>query len=293
MDTVLEEFIETLNSESTKKAYCLDLNKFINHFSIQKIFELSDEDIIQYLDSLVTRNGEKVKRTTFNRTRNSIKSFYRWLYQLEYISEPRLVDFKHKKVDKTVSNQKAISRKVFNKILKNTPFLRDKLLFTIMYEAGLKISEVLALRLFDITEEFIIVKGIYSTRRVPCTKNIYNMFNDYINHDRNLVTQFYLLQEKNKFTVDSLPLFVSNQTSRPIGYYAMNMIFKEASKGFCNSDGSPFALNQLRYSYIFSKLDTANPKELAKQIGLLDSRSLEIYERDSKLFVAKENLVKI
>ena len=154
---VPEEFLLTLErqrySENTIKTYSYLFKGFINHYSTKTLPELTEEDITNYLSYLV--KIKKVSASTQNQAINSIKFYYE-----KVLGEPRKTYYidrpiKSKPLPKVISEQEVIG------MIQKSKNIKHKLVITLLYSSGLRISELINLRIQDIVfdKNLIFVRG--------------------------------------------------------------------------------------------------------------------------------------
>jgi len=129
-------------SENTIKTYQNAFTEFINYYHKMDIDTIDEPLIIQYLRYLVTER--KVSISYQNQAINAIKFYYERVLggqrKLYFIDRP----LEEKKLPIVLSMQEVTS------ILKATENLKHKPILTVIYSAGLRIGEVVKLKITDI-----------------------------------------------------------------------------------------------------------------------------------------------
>ena len=74
-------------SESTIEKYLGDVKKFSVVMSHKKLEEISEHDIEQWIETLVSKKGESLDRKTVNRKVSAIINYFSWLMQLGVLAE--------------------------------------------------------------------------------------------------------------------------------------------------------------------------------------------------------------
>ncbi|MDT7831068.1 tyrosine-type recombinase/integrase [Flavobacteriaceae bacterium S356] len=141
-----EEFLLFLKrkrySENTIKTYCSFLSEFIGFISPKLLDNVEFEDIKRYINFLV--NSKRVSSSTQNQAINALKCYYqnmlRWERFAISIERPR----KEKKLPKVLSEQEVL------KMIQVCDNLKHKLILSLLYSAGLRMSELLGLKKEDI-----------------------------------------------------------------------------------------------------------------------------------------------
>ncbi len=147
---VYREYLKRMRySESTLKTYTSLFNEFLNFISPITFEDFSEEDIRRYQDWLV--NEKKVKISTQGQAINAIKFYLekvlRGKREVYYIERPR----KERQLPIVLSKEEVV------KLIAATPNEKHKLSFAMLYSTGMRISELLHLRLSDIDLDRCIV----------------------------------------------------------------------------------------------------------------------------------------
>jgi integrase/recombinase XerD len=145
-----EAYIEKLKlkrySSNTIHTYLTAFGDFINYYKEKELEKIDNQEIKEYLLYLVDKR--KVSASFQNQVINAIKFYYEKVLQLEklpyiYIDRP----FKDKLLP-TVLSEDEVQR-----IINNIDNLKHKTLILTVYSAGLRISELLNLKIHDIDSE--------------------------------------------------------------------------------------------------------------------------------------------
>ena len=132
-------------SDNTLKTYQNAFNEFINYFHKHDIDAIDEPLIIQYLRYLVTER--KVSNSYQNQAINAIKFYYERVLggqrKFYFIDRP----LQEKKLPIVLSMAEVTS------ILKATRNLKHKTILTVIYSAGLRIGEVVNLKITDIDSD--------------------------------------------------------------------------------------------------------------------------------------------
>lgn len=126
---------------NTAKTYISFFEKFINHFSNDKIDSLDEQAIREYLKKLYAEG----KSTSYvNLSINAIKFYYELVlgmpHRFYYIERPR----------KETKLPKVLSKMEIKAMLDTTENLKHHCIIALLYSAGLRRSELINLRLTDI-----------------------------------------------------------------------------------------------------------------------------------------------
>jgi len=176
MDDLLDSFLSYLVvekglSENTLESYGRDLKKFllfINSRGITSAREIKYGDILDFM----TRSREEgLNATTIVRSMVSVKQFFKYLLSEKVLSEDPTAHIKTPKMKKAIPG--VISLDDVESILgapdESTPEgLRDAAMLEMLYATGIRVSELIGLKLNDVNFElgFVVVYGKGSKERV-------------------------------------------------------------------------------------------------------------------------------
>lgn len=139
---------------STKSidSYCLDLTLFKNYLKTKNIFFLKDatlDNIYDYLNSL------DINPTTYNRKTSAFRSFYKYLIKNKEQLKFNLNDLENKKnpskYPDTLTFQDIYS--LISVIDETVSGKRDKIIISLLYCSGLRVSELCNLKISNINLE--------------------------------------------------------------------------------------------------------------------------------------------
>lgn len=140
------EYLETLKlmnySEATIKTYRQHFQRFLKHFPDTELKDIAKEEIRKYLLYLVEE--KKYSTSAQNQAINSIKFYYEKVLgkpvEKYYVPRPRT----EKRLPEILSEEEV------TKILKQIWDLKQKCIIYLIYSAGLRLTEVVHLRIGDI-----------------------------------------------------------------------------------------------------------------------------------------------
>ena len=152
-------------SQNTITAYITDLEGYASFMKeyqkIEDVIDIERENINKYILSL---KRKELSKTSISRKIIAVKEFHKFLYQERITKEnpARFIDTP--KIDKALPV--VLSKEEINKMLAaiptDTPLdLRNKAMMETLYASGLRISELLALRLSNLhlREKYMIIVG--------------------------------------------------------------------------------------------------------------------------------------
>ena len=149
---IIEEFIDYLRferkySENTISSYKRDLNK-INIYIKKEFTKLNKKDIQNYIQKL----SKEENTSSVSRCISTLKSFYKFLEINKYTNSNPLTTITNPKTQKKLP--KVLSEEEIDKLLDinlNTNFdYRNKAMLELMYSSGLRVSELVNLKVNDI-----------------------------------------------------------------------------------------------------------------------------------------------
>jgi len=136
-------------SPSTMKTYLNCFREFINHYSTVELNDIAEEQIKQYMLHLV--EDKKVSSSYQNQMINAIKFYYEQVLGKErkfyYIDRP----FKEQKLPSVLSVEE------IKKIIAQIENLKHKCMILMLYSAGLRISELIHLKVADIDSKRMLI----------------------------------------------------------------------------------------------------------------------------------------
>ena len=173
-------------SNNTAKAYEADISSFFQWLDNEdlKYKNLQEGHINQYISFLFQR---KMRSSSVNRKISSIKSFYIFLVKRNFVKNSPLNDLVTPKQEKYLP--KSMSEAEVDKLL-NSPDVsnkienRDKAMIEMLYATGMRISELVNLKITDVDMKRCVVKvfGKGSKERlVPFGETALDSLKSYLN----------------------------------------------------------------------------------------------------------------
>jgi len=164
---LLDEFADSLwladgLAKNTLSAYRSDLALFASWLAQRKVAlpDAKEADIDAWLAHLHQR-ADKVRPTTLRRFQASLRRFYRWLIEQGRITVDPLLNIQPpvtaERFPKTLSEKQVEDLLAAPDV--NTPLgLRDRTLLEVVYASGLRVSELVGLKLFNISLDDRVVR---------------------------------------------------------------------------------------------------------------------------------------
>lgn len=242
-------------SENTIRSYINNLDSFFRFFNDKKVDEIDGEALFKYNKEYIIPNGISISYQ--NQTISAIKTYYLKMrgIQLEFerIERPR----------RSKALPKVIPLQTVKKNLMGITNLKHKMALSTIYGLGLRRSELLSLRITDISFERNIVhiknaKG-YKDRALPLPAQL-----------KKLITQYYRAYKPKVFLIES------TEEGQPYTATSLQQIFK---KYFGNGENkTTFTLHCLRHSFATHLLDSGVDLRMIQELlGHSSSKTTEIY----------------
>lgn len=266
--------LEKRLSINTYNSYSQDLLCFNNYFKEKKINEISEKNILDYLEYL--KDNKKLTSRSIERHLTTLRGFFKYLVKYEIIENDITKNIDNLKLGKYLPNTLSILEveKLMDIDLKSPFDYRNKAMLEIMYGSGLRVSELVNLTLNDIDlyNDTILVQGKGSKERIV---PIGDYAKEYLK--KYLDIRGELIKRKNGNPEE---LFLNNH-GLPItrnGFnFLLNNLLKE--KGI-NKKVTP---HTLRHSFATHMLDNgADLRTIQELLGHSDIVTTRIYTHISK-----------
>ena len=190
-------------SNNTVKAYEADISSFIQWLDNKdlKYKNLKEDHINQYISFLFHR---KMRSSSVNRKISSIKSFYIFLVKRNFVKNSPLNDLVTPKQEKYLPE--SMSEAEVDKLL-NSPDVankienRDKAMIEMLYATGMRISELVNLKITDVDMKRCVVKvfGKGSKERlVPFGETALDSLRSYLNEREQSSSKEIFLSNRGK-----------------------------------------------------------------------------------------------
>lgn len=277
MKATVEEFIHYLAverglAENTIQSYYRDLmnfSTFVNkEAQIQEVTQVSKEDIMRYLISM--KNAGKAP-ATLARHIAALKSFYQFLLKEGIVAQDPTINIETPKLPRKlpeILTVAEVDRLLQQPDPKNPAGLRDKSMLELMYATGLRVSELLSLKVHHVNCDlgYIRCMGKGSKERiVPMGSVAKDYLNEYLTFGRKK-----LLKVPNE---DNLFL---NQMGRPLTRQGFWKILKKyVKKAGIKKTITP---HTLRHSFATHLLENgADLRSVQEMLGHADITTTQIY----------------
>lgn len=265
---ILQIYTNTLTrrrySSNTIKVYVSFFKEFLSFIKEKPLTEVSENDIRNYQDYLV--NKKKVAVSSQNQAINSIKFYFEKVLNLPkqnyFFERPK----RPKKLPNVLSEIQIFA------ILKATTNLKHKLIISLLYSSGLRISEVIGLRKKDVLVE----KNIIFVRGAKGKKDRTSIFAEKL---KKLYFKYLEYYKPNYW------LFEGNHRKR----YSTSSIGKVIKKAAMNAGiEQNVTAHMFRHSFATHLLEQGVDLRYIQDIlGHSSSKTTEIYTHVSKKSLAK------
>ncbi|WP_029453159.1 site-specific tyrosine recombinase XerD [Clostridium algidicarnis] len=272
MDEYMEKYINFIKSKNLSKntieAYSNDLEKFFAFLNNreEQFNEVDEILIMSYVQQLIK---EGIANSSINRNLVTLRNFYKFLLQKHLIIESPMISYELPKIKRNLP--KILTIEEMNTLL-NLPDtatykgVRDRAMLELMYATGIKVTELLNLRIFDVNlnMEYMVCKGSKEKERIIPLGSVAIRY-----------VREYLDLRKTISNSESLLLFLNsrgNKMSRQGFWKIVKAYAKEAS---IDKD---INLYTFRHSFAVHLLQNgADIKSVQELLGHVDISTTEIY----------------
>ena len=248
-------------SEATAKNYGSAITLFLNKHEVSRPSDINADQIIKYLldfENLSTRRN----------AHSAIKLFYKFKSKHGESSKFRFIPYPEKPDTLPIHVNKA----EFLKIISVCENKKHRAIICLMFDCGLRVSEVVNLKLKDIDDSNMLLNIIQGKgrkdRKVKFTPVLYKVLMDYYNE---YLPQDYLFngQFKSQYSIKSCQEVVKQLTA----------------KAGITKDFTP---HKFRHGYAMTLLENGSTlDEIGNQMGHNSKKTTEIYARMNNNVIQK------
>ncbi|MEO0084636.1 MAG: site-specific tyrosine recombinase XerD [candidate division WOR-3 bacterium] len=269
----LEQFsnyliVERSLAKQSADCYLTDVRQFLQYVSEKKLTMLNESDIQNYLAQL---HSLKLATASIARKITALKMFFQFLISEEKITVDPTENIELPKVRKKLPTVLTVEeiKKILDCANRSTPKdLRARAIIELLYASGLRASELLALKLDDISfqDGFIRVLGKGDKERiVPIGKPALQALKNYYNFARR------------QFVKDKImPYLFVNSRGKRLSRMGLHKILKEyVNKAKINK---PVSAHIFRHSFATHLLEGgANLRAVQEMLGHANIATTQIY----------------
>jgi integrase/recombinase XerC len=187
---MLDNFILYLTTEKrysqhTIDAYERDLTQFINYAEVKKIIDFNEFSSNFIRGWIVQLFEEKIKAKSINRKLAALRTFYKWLRKEELVTINPMAKVQGPKNEKRLpafaKESELQTEKLDELYADSLNGKRDKVIFELFYQTGIRLSELIDLRVQNVSSESIKVIGKRNKERIiPISKDLHYQIQTYI-----------------------------------------------------------------------------------------------------------------
>ena len=282
LSELVEEFLRYLlidkgYSNNTIASYKIDLEKFLEYNKGKSINNITNSDLKEYVKWL---NKENLNEKSISRNISCLKSFYKFLVIEKYVknnpSDLISIPKVKKSLPKTLTEEEVI--KLLDIDLTDNFSYRNKAMLEVMYATGLRVSELVNLKLqdVDLSQDLVRTFGKGSKERViPMGEYAREYLEKYIYEYRASM----LKRTNNEY------LFLNNHGNKMTRQGFFKIIKKIAKEKGIDKELSP---HTLRHSFATHLLKYgADLRTIQELLGHSDISTTQIYT-----YISNEELKK-
>ena len=258
--------VEKNLSQNTISAYKNDIKKFIK-FLREKKYRLKEIDFSKFTEFLLNLKKQNLSVSSIIRIISSIRNFYKFLYARGYVSNYLFIETP--KSDRNLPE--VLSFTEIEKLLsvKNNSktYKRDIAILELIYGSGLRVSELVNLKIDDINfkQKFMRIKGKGNRERIAFLNEVaLKRINEYLPE-----------RAKNKKSSQSPFLFLNKSGSKLSRQFIWKIVKKYVSLAGFDKNVKP---HTLRHSFATHLLESGLDLRIVQELlGHKNLSTTEIY----------------
>lgn len=220
--------LEKRYSNHTLIAYEIDLFQFKDYlnstYNEENINNIDSTFVRSYMVELLSQNNSK---STVARKISALKSIFKYFLKKQLIDESPVSNITTPKVEKRLPSfiKEAEMRQLFNGDLfdNDANGLRDRLILSILYQTGIRLSELIGLKCSDVSKQEIKVTGKRNKQRiVPLSRSLQELVAQYENVSESKNSIWFL-------TTDNSDKLYEKFVYRKVNYY-LSMVSSKQKK---------------------------------------------------------------
>lgn len=275
MEKEIEAFISYLHnvkkkSENTCMSYKRDLYKLENFLEENGVTQVKDISATNLNSYVLYLERNRFAPSTISRNIAAVKAFYHFLLREHMVDEDVSESLKAPKVEKKLPEIMPVAdvEKLLSQPEGNTPkILRDKAMLELLYATGIRVSELISLKLEDINLKmgFVVCRDNGRERAIPFGSTARNALMDYLEHARDSM----VLSDEEEV------LFV-NCAGEPMSRQG----FWKLLKSYAAKAGIPYEItpHTIRHSFAAHLVENgADLRSVQEMLGHSDISTTQIY----------------
>jgi len=199
LNALIERYITFLKKEkkvsnNTFESYLRDINKYVDYLKTNNISDIAAVNRTTVLNYLLSMQEGGMASSTISRHLASIRSLYQYLHNIKVIDGNPAQDVAAFHVEKKLPQ--ILTNKEVELFLEQPKCVdlkgyRDKAMLELLYATGIRVSELIELKLNDVNLEigYITCNNGKSERVIPLYSAATAAVNDYIQKSREMMIQ--------------------------------------------------------------------------------------------------------
>lgn len=251
-------------SEKTKKNYINHIRSFLK-YTAKDVDRINKRDLMIYIFHLL--NEKKTSHAFANQAISSLKIYYNKVLKLGILDYEILRPKKERKLPNILSVDEV------TKILKGVKNLKHRAILFTIYSAGLRVGEVVRLKVSDIDSDRMLIHIVQGKGR----KDRYTVLSE---------VTLNLLRDYFKVYMPEYWLFPGQDKNKPLTDRTVQRIFKNA----CDSANIKkyVTTHSLRHSFATHLLENGTDlRYIQELLGHKNCKTTEIYTHVSKISIQK------
>jgi integrase/recombinase XerC len=168
----------------TCQAYLIDLKQFFDFIDENHDFDIQEINHHLIRSWMVSLIENKLESKSVNRKLASLRTFFKWALKNSLIEVNPAIKIngpkQHKKLPSFVKEKELDKTKLDDLFSDDFEGVRDKLMFELFYQTGIRLSELIELKEKNITSNSIKVLGKRNKERIiPISENLTNFISTY------------------------------------------------------------------------------------------------------------------
>lgn len=257
-------------SDNTIQSYKRDVSKYINYLNSNGITDISQTTKTTVLTYLVDLQNQGKATSTVSRTLASLRSYYMFVTQTETKMKNPTLNLEAPKSEKKlpqILTTKEVDRLLEQPSLSEPKGIRDKAMLELLYATGIRVSELIALKISDINISLGFIRCMSSKKErfIPIGHIAKAALVNYIENARSLMLA----------SCDDEILFVNCNGSKMSRQGFWKIVKQYGRQANIDADITP---HTLRHSFAAHLLENgADLKSIQEMLGHSDISSTQVY----------------